>query len=511
MNKLIFCLLLFAGCATVSVPEGGEKDTDPPVLLKSSPDSAELNFNGDEVLLEFDEYFQVQSFNAQVIVSPPFDKPLRYKVKGKKLQVTFPDSLRSNTTYQIHFGESIADVNESNILKDLKLVFSTGSYIDSSFIRGKVEISPLIPDNLENLKAILYKQYSDTNYSLSSPYYIAVVNKQQRFSFSNIQPGAYHLVILNDANANYRYEPGEYIATSFSEIQTDSAGIQVSVFKEVERKQKLDLDNSITINDQCHALIFNRRPDYIGVSAPSDSTLLLTTRSSRKGDSLFVYFNKPIPENDSVLLLVNTPDSIFRSIARHVNRTLPSPKFNIYSSVISPLDTPMVVSRYPILDTATVHIINLTDSLHLSSSIYFPSLFKMALPTKLKEGKQYRLLVVRDTSVTDTFHFQTTSSQNTSKLSFNISLTDSIPVIIRLKTQGPDAYNWYVRSDTTITGEYLRPGSYSLIAIKDINGDGAYTTGSLKERRQPEEVFTLQSSIELKADWESSGVSYTIE
>lgn len=511
MNKLIFYLLLFAGCATVSIPEGGEKDTEPPVLLRSSPDSAQLNFSGEEIFLEFDEYFQVRSFNAQVIVSPPFDKPMRYKVKGKKLQITFPDSLRANTTYQIHFGESIVDVNESNVLKDLKLVFSTGNYIDSSFIRGKVEVSPLITDNLENLKAILYKQYSDTNYSLSSPYYIAVVTKQQRFSFSNIQPGAYQLVVLNDANANYRYEPGEYIATSFAEIETDSAGILVNVFKEEERKLRLDLDNSISINDQCLALIFNRRPDSYSVNIPSDSNLILTTRYSRKGDSLFVYFKQPIPENDSVVIQIHTPDSIFRSVARHVDRALPAPKFNIYSSVISPMDTPKLVSRYPIIDTATVRIFNLTDSSSLSSSIYFPSLFKMAIPANLKEGKQYRLLVERDTSVTDTFHFQTTSSQNTSKLSFNISLTDSIPVIVRLKTQGPDAYNWYVKNDTTIIGEYLRPGSYSLIAIKDRNGDGKYTTGSLKERRQPEEVFTLQASIELKADWESSGASYTIE
>jgi len=511
MNKLIFCLFLFAGCATVSIPEGGVKDTEPPILLKSSPDSAQLNFFGDNILLEFDEYFQVRSFNAQVIVSPPFDKPLRYKVKGKKLQIDFPDSLRSNTTYQIHFGESIVDVNESNVLKDLKLVFSTGNYIDSSFIRGKIEVSPLIEDKLENLKAILYQEYSDTNYSLTSPYYIAVVNEQRRFRFNNIQPGKYQLVILNDANSNYRYEPGEYIATSFEEITTDSAGIVLNIFKEEERKLRLDLDNSLTINDQSHVLIFNRKPDSCLITTPSDSGLILTTRYSRKGDSLFVFFKKPLLQNDSIHLNIETTDSIFTSYARFTSREKTRAKFHIYSSVISPLDTPKLISRTPVTDSTSLRLFNLTDSSEVTNRTSRPTYFKVAINAALKEGKQYRVILDNDTSSSDTFHFQTTSNQNTSKLSFSVSLSDSTPVIIRLKSQGPEEYNWYINSDTTINAEYLRPGSYSLLAIKDRNGDRKYTTGSLKTTRQPEEVFTLEASVELKADWESSGSTYSVE
>lgn len=511
MNKLIFSLLFFSGCATISIPEGGEKDTEPPVLLESSPDSAQLNFKGDQVELEFDEYFQVRSFNSQVIISPPFDKPLQYKVKGKKLRITFPDYLRSNTTYQIHFGESILDVNESNLLKDLKMVFSTGSYIDSSYLRGSLNVPPLISEDLSNLKALLYREYSDTNYFLRAPYYIANVDEQKRFEFNNIGPGSYQVFLLNDANSNYRYEPGEFIATLFNEINTDSSGLKLTVFKEEARKERLKLKSEITPNNRTHVVVFNREPEYVQLKIDSVLNEILTTRTSNKGDSLFIFLSNKLAQNDSVVISIITPDSTFQSVMPYIDEELSKPALHIYSAVISPLDSAKLISNVPIKPTPDISLFNITDSISVNSTIDYKGSFELSLIAKLKEGKQYRIVSRYDTAHSDSFHFQTTSGQNTSKLSFRINLTDSIPCLIQLKSRGPEAYSWYVHSDTLIKGEFLRPGSYSLIAIKDRNGDRRYTTGSLKDRRQPEEVYTLETAVELKADWESSGSSYLID
>jgi hypothetical protein len=48
----------------------------------------------------------------------------------------------------------------------------------------------------------------------------------------------------------------------------------------------------------------------------------------------------------------------------------------------------------------------------------------------------------------------------------------------------------------------LEKGNYRLRAIYDINGDGKWTTGDYKEKRQPEPVSYYSKEIEVKIDWE---------
>ena len=57
---------------------------------------------------------------------------------SKVLTISEFDSLRENTTYSFHFGESIEDNNEKNPLSNYRYVFSTGDYIDSLSVRGTV-------------------------------------------------------------------------------------------------------------------------------------------------------------------------------------------------------------------------------------------------------------------------------------------------------------------------------------------------------------------------------------
>ena len=51
------------------------------------------------------------------------------------------DTLESNTTYSMNFGNAIRDVNEGNIMKDFTYVFSTGPYIDSLELTGNVVLA----------------------------------------------------------------------------------------------------------------------------------------------------------------------------------------------------------------------------------------------------------------------------------------------------------------------------------------------------------------------------------
>ena len=56
MIKIRFLLLLIVlilGCANRGNPTGGEIDTQPPVVLKSSPENFTTNFNAEEIEIIF--------------------------------------------------------------------------------------------------------------------------------------------------------------------------------------------------------------------------------------------------------------------------------------------------------------------------------------------------------------------------------------------------------------------------------------------------------------------------
>ncbi|MFN0275133.1 MAG: Ig-like domain-containing protein, partial [Chitinophagales bacterium] len=133
---LSISLILAIGCANQVTPSGGTKDEIPPTPEKFTPENFSTFFSADEIVVEFNEYFQATDVFNQVVISPPMEKTPDIKVKGKKLVIKLNSVLRNSTTYTINFGESIKDITEGNVLENFTYVFSTGSYIDSLTLRG---------------------------------------------------------------------------------------------------------------------------------------------------------------------------------------------------------------------------------------------------------------------------------------------------------------------------------------------------------------------------------------
>ena len=115
-------------------PEGGEKDTTPPVLRTelSTPDQ-QTNFRPTEIRLVFDEWIQLKDPLKQVVISPPLKKAPLVTSEGKAVVVQFnaDEPWKDSTTYTLQFGKAITDRNEGNVTPDVRYVFSTGPVIDS--------------------------------------------------------------------------------------------------------------------------------------------------------------------------------------------------------------------------------------------------------------------------------------------------------------------------------------------------------------------------------------------
>ena len=140
LNRLLLTLSLFIfyRCAVVVPPSGGPKDTTPPKMEVATPSNYSTNFNAKSIEISFDEFVKPNNVSEQLIVTPSLKEKPDVKVKGKGIVIDFKDTLKANTTYTFNFGDAIQDITEGNKAGGLKYVFSTGSFIDSSFITGYV-------------------------------------------------------------------------------------------------------------------------------------------------------------------------------------------------------------------------------------------------------------------------------------------------------------------------------------------------------------------------------------
>ena len=133
LKYIFFCFMstvLMLQCASIQSPGGGEKDTNPPTVLRSIPKQAETKVKPSMIEIQFDEFFVLKNIANELLISPPLNEAPIISQKGKSLFIELQEELNNNSTYTLNFGKGIADYHEGNVLKDYALVFSTGAKLD---------------------------------------------------------------------------------------------------------------------------------------------------------------------------------------------------------------------------------------------------------------------------------------------------------------------------------------------------------------------------------------------
>ena len=227
LPKLIALLLVVAGfyaCASTGNPDGGPYDETPPRFVRSLPVPNATNVQRKKVSIEFDEFIKLENPSEKVIISPPQIISPEVKAVGKRVQVTFEDSLKQNATYTIDFGDAIVDNNEGNPLGQFTYAFSTGSTIDTMEVSGTV----LNAEDLEPIKGIqvgLHSNLNDTAFTRLPFERISRTDSRGKFTIRGIAPGSYRLYALKDGNQNFLFDSkSEVIAWMDSLIVPTSTG-----------------------------------------------------------------------------------------------------------------------------------------------------------------------------------------------------------------------------------------------------------------------------------------------
>ena len=211
---LLFGGAFFSRCANIMTPDGGPKDTLPPVIVKLEPGNFATNFKAKKIYIEFNEFVQIKDQNKEMFVSPAMNKLPLLTTRGKGIVITIRDTLKENTTYAIDLGSAIRDNNEGNPLNAMRYVFSTGDKVDSMMCSGytadsykadsvsRTFIWFYIADSLPNTPG-----YDSTIFN-RKPDVIARAQNNGIFIAQNLKPVDYRIYAIGDKNDNQLYEAG---------------------------------------------------------------------------------------------------------------------------------------------------------------------------------------------------------------------------------------------------------------------------------------------------------------
>ncbi len=534
---LLFLILIsivgLNSCANKVAPTGGDKDQEAPKLLKSNPQNLSTNFNASEISLTFDEYITLSDPQSQIFISPLLKSKPEIILSNKSIEIKIKDSLAANTTYTIHFGNSIKDVNEGNVLENFQYVFSTGRYIDSLRISGFIKS---VYDNkpVKSATVMLYKSKDDSSIVKHKPDYFIKTDETGYFQINHLKEGNYKLVSILDANNNYLYEPDELIAFSDTIINVKDTSIiyQLLLFKGSTEKNKLLKSSSAGTGKI--KLAFINRVDSININLLNPQSEIRSYSINTERDSIIFYINPVIKDSIRASIIyddiVDTFTVKLKSERTKKDSSLIKNKLIITPNFINSKSENTLSYNYSIqlkfsspiksFDKNLIQLISNSDStitnteVELSNNKYNHQQY-FEINSKLKSNKKYTLNIPKE-SFTD----------------YDGNTNDSIKIIFRyaeaeeagnlkIKIIGLDSSHHYIYQllndkkeivmEEKISSDikdllikYLLPAKYSFIIIDDINANGYWDTGNYWNHKQPERKYPYQGEINIRSNWDLS-------
>ena len=536
--RFILFLLLFVciGCAKKGSITGGLKDTIAPTLKISFPENFSTNFKGNQIKLTFDEYIKLKGLEKQLIVSPPMkNEPLIIPSSVTKyLTIQIKDTLQPNTTYSFNFGQSITDNNEGNPLNQFKYVFSTGPYIDSLALGGRVKDA--LDREVESFVSVMLyevnEKFKDSVVYTSPPRYITnTLDSLKTFRLENLKAGKYLLVAMKDRNNNNKFNPKtEKIGfhKQFITIPNDTV-YEIELFKEElpfkAYKPSQVSGNRIAIGYDGKQDFSKSKPKII---LKNNNQILesIVTQFPKK-DSLQVWY-KPI-KADSLLLNIKKEGYVNDFSVKIKNQKKDTLSINaVQTGILNMRDEFTLESSTPLvkIDKSKISIKDSKTKITEFTPNYddFNQKLVLNFPKNTSEKYQIQLLpgaltdFFEKSNDTLTYKLETRSESDYGNLIVDFQNVKRFPIIIELTNEKGEilAYD-YSEKNTKVEFNFLEPKDYILRVIYDDNKNKKWDSGNYLEKRQAEEVIYYSKVIkDVRANWNDNetfdlSIPYTAE
>jgi uncharacterized protein (DUF2141 family) len=512
-STFILLILTIVSCAKRGSIDGGQKDTIAPILTMSFPKNGSINFKTNEIKLTFDEYVMLKDLNKQLIISPPMKRQpeILPTTASKFITIKIKDTLLPNTTYSFNFGQSIQDFNEGNPYKQFKYVFSTGSFIDSLKLNGKIKDAyNKNPDNF--VTVMLYEvneKFKDSVVYKQNPRYVTnTLDSLKVFQLQNIKAGKYLLVALKDKNNNYKFDSREDkigFQKEFISIPNDTV-FELELFKEAfpvkVLKPKQASGNRLILPYEGKLknpkIVLKNKDEILQtiVTKFSEKDSLQIWYKPIKTDSLQVIVDKESfkikvkdQKKDSLILSPSHRDNLDFRDSFSINSTLPIDKFDVDKILILNKDSVKVsfTTDYDIFDS------------------------KLMLNFKKEPSEKYKIKIQKDaissylnqTNKEIIYKITTKNTTDYGNLRLVLKKIKSYPVIVELTDEkGKTIYSDYLEKAGLPNFDLIDPAQYTLRLIYDTNKNKEWDTGNYLEKRQSEEVIYYPKLIDIRANWD---------
>jgi len=542
------CLIFVSSCARVSSPTGGPKDTIPPILVRSFPANEQINFDGQTLELLFSETVILTNPKEEVIVTPSIGKDYSIVSKNNKVTISIEQKLKDSTTYTVNFREAVKDITEKNPARNLKLAFSTGSYIDSMQIAGSV--LRLLDEKPMKDVTIGLQPYTDTfTIFKHPPTYFTKSDDKGNFKIDNLKPGLYILYSIHDQNKNL-------IADSKNEayaFKKDSILLDHNIDNIKLRLIKLDARPLKFTSARPYNTYFNIKASKSLRNFKIESPEGLPVVATLGTDPANVQVYNTFPDRDSTQLRILMSDSVENLVdttvyAKFTKRDVTPEKFD-YTIETTRLLPDKGTLTLEIEFTKPLSNINFDsiafriDSLNIlrfaeDNTVYYPER-KILSITKTLDPKLYDLPPKTNGEESEkptpmqppkpgpknlltlgraAFLSIESDTSRASKQSINPSATEDLGVIYaETKYSAPQVIIQLVDKDGTIIAESihqktakfedLQPDTYQLRIILDKNANGRWDAGNYFKKEEPEEIIYWKDEkalkdIKLKANYE---------
>jgi hypothetical protein len=452
--------LVQTGCANIVPPMGGPRDSLPPHLVRINPRDSATNFSGKKIVIEFDEFVQIDNIQENLLVSPvPKINPL-VDSKLRTVTVTVKDTLQPNTTYSIDFGNAIKDINEGNILKNFTYLFTTGNSLDSLKLTGKVIIAETGKTD-STLIVMLHTSQDDSAVIKEKPRYIARVDINGNFAFSNLPSDTFALFALKDEGGQRRYLSNSQLFAFADERVTPGISPQpVTLYAYTEKED--------TVKEK------GAKPATPAVARPAANK-----KNEKKDNRLRLETN--LSNNELDLLS----------------------QFELrFATPLKNFDSTKVI---------------FTDEKHEPLSNYHfttdTSNKKVTLSYSWTENTAYNLIIDKDFAedtagnkipATDTISFRTKKQSEYGLVRLRLMNLDFSKNPVLQFVQADQVKFAYPMTGREFNAKLFLPGEYDLRILYDDNKNGVWDAGAFfGKHRQPEKVMPISRKLTVKANWDN--------
>lgn len=444
---IAFWVSVPVGCANIVPPEGGPRDTIPPVLVSATPRDSSVNFRSQHIVLTFNEDIDDPRNPNDIIYTPSMDIPPTITTKGKAMTVKFNDSLEPNTTYVINFGDQIIDITEANPVRNFVYTFSTGPYLDSLEISGKV----ILAENGgvdTTVNVALYKDRSDSVIRTKNPMYVVRLDRNGSFRFHNLPKDTFAIYAFGGSGSSGRkYNSRELFAF---------------------------YDTSVVAGEADSVVLYAYRETPTSTTTPAGATQRIPANDRRLRFTPGTTAQQELLED--YILTFQIPLKNFDSTRLHLAT----------DSVFNP------VNFTTALDTTRKQLRIKTDWKENTS-------YHLILEKEFATDTTGRQLLK-----TDTLSFTTKSKADYGSIRLRFKNLNKYKHPVLQFVLNNEVVKTVPLTGAVYSEALVAPGEYSLRIFDDVNQNGKWDTGQFfGKKRQPEIIHPIDRPFTVKGNWDN--------